>query len=404
MVVKRVRRPLTPLQDTLRLLWRVPLVSVILAGVLVMLTGAPWAMLRGYLLPTATCTGIAMVSIVVLRHTLEPRIVARFAGDPRAGWVIAGLYLVTSLVATTIGVVVLNYTLVPGLLGNASDAMRMVTYSLMLATLVTGVTLSYSFYRRAVDRAGSDREMQLARNIQRSFLLSEFPVRARLEVHAENVSSRQVSGDFYDVVVAGDGSLLLTIADVSGKGVPAALLSSMLQASLRTQALSSTSTGTMMTVINRLACDRGTTGQFATLFLAAVDERATALRYTNAGHNFPVLLRAAGGRVLLEEGGLLVGMMPAVEYAEGTVALAPGDRLVLYTDGVTEAADAGGAMFGEDRLYALLDTLPRELTAREMVERVLAGVRDFLGEVEPGDDITVMAMRVIEDGVARPDA
>jgi sigma-B regulation protein RsbU (phosphoserine phosphatase) len=400
-VAKRARRPLTPLQDAIRQLWRIPLIALALSVALVMLTGSPWSSLRGFLLPTVTCTAIAMVFIVTLRHTLEPRVVARFAGDPRAGWVLAGMYLVTSLVATAIGLLVLNFTVFPGILGGPRDAMRMVSYSLMLGTLVTGATLSYSFYRRAVDRAGSDREMQLARNIQRSFLLSEFPIHPGLEVHAENVSSRQVSGDFYDVVVAGDGSWLLTIADVSGKGVPAALLSSMLQASLRTQAVSAASPGPMVTTVNRLACDRGTTGQFATLFLASVDTRATTLRYTNAGHNFPVLLRGDDGRMLLEEGGLLVGMLPAAEYTEGSVALEPGDRLVLYTDGVTEAVDATGVMFGEERLYAMLESLPRDLTARGIVERVLSGVRDFLGENEPGDDITVMALRVVEDGEAR---
>ncbi|MFI5371913.1 MAG: PP2C family protein-serine/threonine phosphatase, partial [Candidatus Eisenbacteria bacterium] len=224
-----------------------------------------------------------------------------------------------------------------------------------------------------------------------------------VDVHAENVSSREVSGDFYDVVSAGDGTLLLTIADVSGKGVPAALLSSMLQASLRTQAVSAVSPAAMMTIVNRMACDRGTTGQFATLFLAAVDERAMTLRYTNAGHNFPVLLRGDGRRMLLEDGGLLVGMLPAAEYAEGRVMLKPGDRLVLYTDGVTEAVDANGVMFGEERLYAMLESLPLDLTARGIVERVLSAVRGFLDEIEPGDDITVMAMRVMEDGPGRPD-
>jgi sigma-B regulation protein RsbU (phosphoserine phosphatase) len=114
-----------------------------------------------------------------------------------------------------------------------------------------------------------------------------------------------------------------------------------------------------------------------------------------------VLLRAAGGRELLDDGGLLVGMMPAVEYTEGVRRLAPGDRVVIYTDGVTEAVDASGTMFGEDRLYALLESLPRTLDAREIVERVLAGVRDFLGDVEAGDDITVMALRALEDSEAR---
>lgn len=118
-----------------------------------------------------------------------------------------------------------------------------------------------------------------------------------------------MSGDFYDVVVPGDDRVLLAIADVSGKGVPAALLSAMLQASLRTQAALALSPAAMMHVINALACQRAVTGQFATFFLASIDEPLLTLRFTNAGHNFPVLLRAGGARELLETGGLVVGMM-----------------------------------------------------------------------------------------------
>jgi phosphoserine phosphatase RsbU/P len=182
---------------------------------------------------------------------------------------------------------------------------------------------------------------------------------------------------------------------VSGKGVPAALLSSMLQASLRTQAAIVSSPAKMTTILNALACQRAVTGQFATAFLATIDEPTLTLRYTNAGHNFPVLLRADGTRELLETGGLVVGMMEGLPYDEGVVQLATGDRLLLYTDGVSEAANASGEMFGEDRLYALLDGLPRALPAEGIVGRVLDGVRAFLGETEAGDDITVMALRVL---------
>jgi sigma-B regulation protein RsbU (phosphoserine phosphatase) len=170
----------------------------------------------------------------------------------------------------------------------------------------------------------------------------------------------------------------------------------MIQASLRTQAGAAVSPAAMTTIVNRLACERDSTGQFATMFLAVVDEATLTLRYTNAGHNFPVLVRAGGGRDLLETGGLLTGMMPGVPYAEASIALQPGDRLVVYTDGVTEAAEAAGEMFGEERLYAMLDAMPRSHSARESVESVLAGVFEFLAGTEPGDDITVLALHVPE--------
>ena len=251
----------------------------------------------------------------------------------------------------------------------------------LLTTLASQLSVSMQnalLLRERVAVARFEQELDLARRIQRTSLLSEFPPVPRCEVHAVYVPSRQVGGDFYDVVAAGDGSHLLAIADVSGKGVPAALLSSMLQASLRTQAQSVRSLADIMTSINALVCQRSITGQFATFFLAAIDEPEMRLRYTNAGHNFPVLLRANGERVLLEEGGLVVGMMEGMPYVEASLDLHAGDRVLLYTDGVSEAADPSGEMFGEDRLYALLDGLPRELSARVMVDRVLAGLTTFL--------------------------
>jgi sigma-B regulation protein RsbU (phosphoserine phosphatase) len=177
--------------------------------------------------------------------------------------------------------------------------------------------------------------------------------------------------------------------------VPAAILSSMLQASLRTQAFSGTAPGAMMATINTLACQRTATGQFATFFLASVHEPTLQMRYTNAGHNLPVLVRSNGERVLLDEGGLLVGMIDETAYQEAAVALQPGDRVLMYTDGVTEAQNAAGEMFGEDRLYALLAAAPASDDAQAIVARVLAGVRTFLDGTEAGDDITIMALRVL---------
>jgi sigma-B regulation protein RsbU (phosphoserine phosphatase) len=157
----------------------------------------------------------------------------------------------------------------------------------------------------------------------------------------------------------------------------------------------------MMRAINALACQRVSTGQFATFFLAVLHEPTLTFRFTNAGHNFPVLQRAGGGRELLETGGVVVGMLDAPEYEEGVLQLEPGDRIVFYTDGVSEAERADGEMYGEERLYARLDDAPRAMPAERLVEHVLAGVREHLDGTEAGDDITVMALRVLESDTAR---
>lgn len=383
-------------RDLLSLLWKVPLFAVPFAVFFQLTSGESFSHFRLFYLISLVFCGSSLFGVWLTRHTLEPRVVAAHKDDTRLTLILTGLYTGISVTFGFIGALILNFTLMPGFLGSARSVLTLVAYFALFGVLFVGLSLAYNFYRKAVERAGSERELQLARRIQQSFLLSEFPQRPRLEVHATNRSSKEVSGDFYDVVPVGDDGYLIAVADVSGKGVPAALLSSMLQASLRTQAVAGTPVSAMMRAINGLVCDRAATGQFATFFLASVSERDMTLRFTNAGHNFPVLFRAGGGHQTLETGGLVVGMIEEASYDEEGVALRPGDRLVLYTDGVTEAARADREMFGEERLMTLVQSLPPELTSREIVERILDALNAFLGETEPGDDITVMALRVLE--------
>jgi sigma-B regulation protein RsbU (phosphoserine phosphatase) len=241
-----------------------------------------------------------------------------------------------------------------------------------------------------------EEELNLARQIQRNSLLSEFPVLPRCEVHALTLPSKHVGGDLYDVVEAGDGSWFVAIADVSGKGVPAALLSSMLQASLRTQAANVRSPAEILRNINHLMYRSTAVQQFATFFLARVDGERMELSFSNAGHNWPVLLRPGDERRFLERGGLILGFQERVEFEEERVSLLPGDLVVLYTDGISEAADASGEQFGEERLYAALAAMPRTLPAREVTGRVLATLREFLDGTEAQDDITLLVLKVLE--------
>jgi len=249
--------------------------------------------------------------------------------------------------------------------------------------------------RDRVAVARFEEELNLARQIQQTSLLSEFPAIPRCEVHALYIPSRQVGGDFYDVVPAGDGSYLIAIADVSGKGMPAALLSSMLQASLRTQS-SSASLGTILKNINSLLYRSTAIHQFATFFLARVDGNSLRLTFSNAGHNWPLVLRPNGERTFLERGGTVLGIMEDVEFEEAQVALGAGDLVVLYTDGISEAANVAGEQFGEERLCAAVESMPRGLPARDVAERLHGALRDFLGEREPQDDLTLLVLRVVE--------
>jgi serine phosphatase RsbU (regulator of sigma subunit) len=338
--------------------------------------------------------------------TLEHLILPRFPGRPgeshTAGVLrVSFIYTATSILGAALAAWLIHVTIIPGFLGSGRAVAVIGMYTLLFAVLTTGIVLAVIFYRDALQRVRAEQELDLARRIQRAFLISRFPSMPRVEVHAVNVSSKQVSGDFYDVVPVGD-ALLLAIADVSGKGVAAALMSSMLQASLRTQAGAVHSISDMLLNMNRLLCGGVPTGKFATFFLARVDEPSLRLDYANAGHNYPLLRRADGSVEELGEGGLLLGIQDEIRVRQCSVQLAAGDSLVLYTDGISEAANERNELYGEQRLAAFLAGLPPDLPAADVADRTLASVRAHLDGVEAGDDMTLVVLRVRAEGAGAP--
>lgn len=241
-----------------------------------------------------------------------------------------------------------------------------------------------------------EEELSLAQQIQRTFLRSDFPPLPRCEVHAVNLPSRQVGGDYYDVVPCDDGSFFVAIADVAGKGVPAALMSSMLQAGLRTQARTSRDVGEILRNINALIYRSTAVHQFATFFLAHIDASGCRMSFANAGHNYPVLVRTNGERHFLERGGLILGIMEDIAMDEGTIALQDGDVIVFYTDGISEATNVRGELFSDDRVAEMAAAAPREMSACDLAGHILAEVELFLDGVEAQDDRTLVVLRVRE--------
>jgi len=399
----RPRRPHELRRDILSIFVIIPLIAVPSAAFFLLMSRGVWRQFRLYWGIAAVFGATIMATQIAAKHALDPIVARRLGRGPSLAFWLAGLRIGMALFGAAIAIVILKWTFYPGLFPDARSVIVALLFSVIFGALFVGLALAVAFYRKTVETAGAERELQLARGIQRSFLLSDFPRRPRLEVHAVNVSSKEVSGDFYDVVAASESDVLLAVADVSGKGVPAALLSSMLQASLRTQAGAVASPAAMIGTINALACDRDSTGQFATFFLASIHEPTLVLRSTNAGHNYPLLRRGDGTLHRFKTGGLPIGMLDGFSYTEEAVDLRPGDLLVLYTDGVTEAANPTGEMFGEERLETLLRELPRDVRAEAVVDRLLASVWEFLGAAEPGDDMTVMAVRVL-DGREAPES
>jgi sigma-B regulation protein RsbU (phosphoserine phosphatase) len=201
-----------------------------------------------------------------------------------------------------------------------------------------------------------------------------------------------VGGDYYDVLKLSETILAVCVADVAGKGVPAALLMSNLQAIVRGMATATMLPGALCQKVNESIHRNIAPDRFVTFFYGLLDSRSNRLAYTNAGHNAPILLRRNGSHERLSEGGDVLGIFPDHTYESGEVALAPGDRIVLFTDGVTEARNKDGEEFGEARLLELL-VENQLLGAADLQKRILQAVTEY-SSGEFADDVTLIVVAV----------
>ncbi|TVQ63036.1 MAG: HAMP domain-containing protein [Phycisphaerales bacterium] len=243
-------------------------------------------------------------------------------------------------------------------------------------------------------REAFESELRVAREIQTSMLprtFPPFPDRPEFDLHAVNVPAKQVAGDFFDFMFVGD-ALLLLIADVSGKGAPAALHMAMTRTILRQIARDVESPGRILELANDVLAPDNENGMFVTLVLARYEPRTGVFRYANAGH--PPLLRVRPGvapQPFADATGALLGILPDQAYEEGETVIAPGETIVFYTDGVTEARSPSGEMFMDKRLLALLGDC-KTLDAVGVCDAIAAAV-DAFEAGDRGDDTTVMALR-----------
>jgi sigma-B regulation protein RsbU (phosphoserine phosphatase) len=197
------------------------------------------------------------------------------------------------------------------------------------------------------------RELAEARRIQRKLLPAVMPAVEGWEISASWQPATGVGGDCYDAIPFGRGRLGLSIADVVGKGIPAALLMSNLQAAVRAFATDAAQPAELCHQVNRILCGRIAEDRFISFFYCVVDSEVGTLTFANAGHYAPVLVRADGQVERLTSGGAVLGVFPEGVYVQDRVSIGTGDRLVLFTDGITEARDELDEEFGEDRLVAL---------------------------------------------------
>jgi sigma-B regulation protein RsbU (phosphoserine phosphatase) len=268
-----------------------------------------------------------------------------------------------------------------------------------------------------------ERELEIGRQIQASFLPQEIPEVPGWEISARFEPARQVAGDFYDLFpLVQNRRLGLVIGDVCDKGVGAALFMALFRTLIRAFAqqhyalrwmdalaedglarrtrsgrpvLPSTGTSALRNAIeltnDYIANTHGSTHMFATVFLGVLDPSDGLLLYVNGGHEFPILVNSTGIKERLDPTGPLVGIIPQARFEIQSVGIEPGDTLLAFTDGVTEAQNAKCEFFGRERLYGLI-TRPTA-TASELLDSIQAGVGGFMGDADPSDDIALLAVR-----------
>jgi sigma-B regulation protein RsbU (phosphoserine phosphatase) len=250
-------------------------------------------------------------------------------------------------------------------------------------------------FQETLEKQKMEEELNMARNIQQRLLPKSLPKFKNIEVDGINVPSKQVGGDYFDVIEIKKDLLGITIADVSGKGMPASLLMSNLQAALHALIRENFSPEILVGRINTIIHNNTDLDKFITFFYGQLDLNTMVLEYVNAGHNPPFLLRKSNKVELLSEGGIILGMMPDVVYGSDKVTLKRGDLLHCYTDGVTEAINADEEQYEEHRLLDLLQKLPENHLPNQINQEIIDDVNRFAGNTPQSDDLTILTIRIL---------
>ncbi len=261
-----------------------------------------------------------------------------------------------------------------------------------------GLLLLILLMLEIADRVVMKRDLQIAREIQTWLLPGVPPQIPGLTIAYATRPANTVAGDYYDVFprpgrTNEDNRVVLAVADVAGKSIPAAMLMATFQASLKTLSTAHVALPELAANMNRYACGNSQGGlRFTTAFLAEYDSVRRTVDYINAGHNNPILRRASGPIERLDVGGLPFGILPDAKYESATVTLAPGDWLIIFTDGVIEAENFRQEEYGESRLLAVIEA-GKSTAPAEMLKRLIAELDLFVGNTPQHDDVTCMLLK-----------
>lgn len=241
-------------------------------------------------------------------------------------------------------------------------------------------------------------DLNVAREIQQSILpklFPPFPQYTQFEIYATMEAAKAVGGDFYDFFLIDDNHLGFVVADVSDKGVPAAIFMAISRTVIRATAMRQLSPAVCLKESNELLCRESANNMFVTVFYAILSIHTGEVVYCNGGHNRPVLIQQEGVVSMLPlTGGMALGVVPEAAYVDKTMQLSPGNSLFLYTDGINEAMDGGNNLYGDARLVETCGKMSGQ-SPRQMVETMAASVAGFVNGAQPSDDITMLALAYI---------
>lgn len=274
----------------------------------------------------------------------------------------------------------------PGALSSRAARTALETLSTEAAIAIENARL----YREAVERAKLDQELKVAAAIQQSLLPKSDRAGTFFSTAGSSVACRGIGGDFFDYVDVADGRFGFILGDVAGKGAPAALLAAAALEMFGAEATYHATCSPVVTRLNHGLCRRGIQGRFLTAFYGIL-HRDGSLVYANAGHNGPLLITATGVR-RLETGGMILGLFEQASFEEEMLTLAPGDVIVAFSDGVSEAMNEAGEEYWDDRLVAAV-AATRDRSPQALLAALLADVRSFCGRATPNDDVTMVVVR-----------
>ena len=243
-----------------------------------------------------------------------------------------------------------------------------------------------------LEKRRMEEELKVASEIQLRLQPVAPPKLEGWDMTAVSFPCREIGGDYYDYIPRRDGKLVLAVGDVSGKGTGAAILMSSVHAAVRAQSKARTSISEVMEEINSYIYENSPSSKYLTLFYSVLDPLTGELAYSNGGHNTPLLIRTTGEIVLLNKGGLPVGLMPGMSYDEDRVQFEPGDTLIIYSDGITESVNLAEEEFGEERLLEVVKHNLRR-SASGIRDRIDEALTRFVGTAAAVDDMTVMIIK-----------